>query len=75
MAFVDAVLETVSVEDYGLDAAHAHGLLLAHTRRTGSPRGAHDLIIAATARAAGRAVVTLDRDGFADLPGVALRER
>ena len=33
-------------------------------------RGAHDLIIAATARATGRTIVTLDRRGFADLPRV-----
>jgi tRNA(fMet)-specific endonuclease VapC len=62
----------VSVESYGLDVATAHGRLLAHTRRTGSPRGAHDLIIAATARATERAVVTSDEDGFADLPEVTL---
>lgn len=66
------MLETVSVEGYGLDAARAHGLLLAHTRRTGSPRGAHDLIIAATARAAERTIVTSDQDGFANLPDVVL---
>jgi hypothetical protein len=34
-------------------AAH-HGCLLAHVRRSGSPRGAHDLIIAAHAAETGR---------------------
>jgi predicted nucleic acid-binding protein len=33
-------------------------------------RGTHDLIIAATARATGRAVVTLNRRDFEDLPRV-----
>lgn len=72
-ALVAAVLEAVSVEDYDLDVAWEHGVLLAHTRRSGRPRGAHDLIIAATARARRREVVSADLDGFADLPEVALR--
>ncbi len=73
-AFVTAVLEAVSVEGYDLDVARAHGALLAHTRRAGRPRGAHDLIIAATARARGREVVSADPGGFAELPEVTLRE-
>jgi prevent-host-death family protein len=36
-------------------------------------RGAHDLIIAATARARDRIVVTTGRGGFADLPRVSVR--
>ena len=47
--------------------------LLAHAAQTGRPRGAHDLIIAATALAHGRTVVTLDRRGFEGLPGVQVR--
>jgi len=72
-AFVAAVLDAVSIEPYDLDVAEAHGALLAHTRRVGSPRGAHDLIIAATARARGREVITADASGFAELPEVTLR--
>lgn len=72
-AFVAAVLDAVSVETYDLDIARVHGALLAHVRRSGRPRGAHDLIIAATARARGREVVTADLDGFADLPEVSIR--
>ena len=41
--FVDSILSLVPVESYGLDAARAHARLLAHTRRAGRPRGAHDL--------------------------------
>jgi tRNA(fMet)-specific endonuclease VapC len=70
--FVAAVLDAVSVEPYDLDVAEAHAVLLAHARRSGRPRGAHDLIIAATARARERQVVSFDRGGFADLPGVSL---
>lgn len=72
-AFVDAVIGSVSIENYDLDVAQAHGALLAHTRRTGSPRGAHDLIIAATARAREREVLSTDKEGFAGLPDVTLR--
>jgi tRNA(fMet)-specific endonuclease VapC len=71
--FVDAVLASVTVEVYDSVVAEAHAALLAHTRRTGRPRGAHDLIIAATGRARGRQVVTLELTGFADLPEVSAR--
>jgi tRNA(fMet)-specific endonuclease VapC len=70
--FVSAVLDAVSVELYDLEVAGAHADLLAHVRRSGNPRGAHDLIIAATARARDREVVSADRSGFADLPGVSV---
>lgn len=72
-AFVEAVLATIPVEPYDLDVARAHASLLAHTRRSGRPRGAHDLVIAATALARTRTVVSADPSGFEDLPGVALR--
>jgi tRNA(fMet)-specific endonuclease VapC len=70
--FVSAVLHAVSVEPYDLDVASAHADLLAHVRRSGTPRGAHDLIIAATARARDREVVSADRSGFTGLPGVSI---
>lgn len=72
-AFLDDVLQTLSVEDYTLATARAHAHLLAATRVSGTPRGAHDLIIAATAIATERAVVTTDLRGFSDLPGVDVR--
>lgn len=72
-SFVAAVLDAVSVEVYDLEVAKAHGELLAHVRRSGRPRGAHDLVIAATARARGREVLTADLAGFADLPDVPVR--
>ncbi len=70
--FVAAVLDAVPVEPYDRDVAEAHAALLAHVRRQGAPRGAHDLIIAATARARERRVVSGDQKGFAELPGVSL---
>jgi tRNA(fMet)-specific endonuclease VapC len=72
-AFLSALLEAVSVEAYELEVAAAHGTLLAHTQRSGKPRGAHDLIVAATARARTREVISGDPKGFTGLPGVSLR--
>jgi tRNA(fMet)-specific endonuclease VapC len=72
-AFIAAVLDAVSIEAYDVEVARAHGALLAHARRAGRPRGAHDLIIAATARARRREVVSIDVGGFAELPEVEVR--
>lgn len=72
--FVTAVLDAVAIEPYDLQVAEAHAALLAHVRRKGAPRGAHDLIIAATAQARERKVVSLDRRGFHKLPGVSVAD-
>ncbi len=72
-AFVDLVREALPALEYDLAIAEAHAGLLASVRRSGTPRGAHDLIIAATAVATGRTVVTADRAAFSTLPGVELR--
>ena len=72
-AFVRSVLDTVPIEDYDVQVARVHASLLAHVRRSGRPRGAHDLIIAATAAARDRLVVSTDATAFADLPGVPVR--
>ncbi len=67
-----AIIATIDVLDYTEHTAQHHGRLLAHVRRLGVPRGAHDLIIAAHAAETGRAVLSLDAKArFADLPGVA----
>jgi tRNA(fMet)-specific endonuclease VapC len=69
--FLLRVLETLPVEPYDLTTANEHGRLLAHVHREGTKRGAHDLIIAATAAATGRIVLTGDRSArFGELPGV-----
>lgn len=69
-AIVDDVLAVVPIVDYDRAVAEEHAVLLAEVRRRGRPRGAHDLMIAATARATGRTVVSADTSGFDDLPGV-----
>jgi tRNA(fMet)-specific endonuclease VapC len=69
--FLVKVLETMPVEPYDLATAEVHGRLLAHVHRSGTKRGAHHLMIAATAVATKRMVLTTDRSAnFHDLPGV-----
>jgi len=66
-----AILSAVDVLDYTQVTAANHARLLAHVRRTGTPRGAHDLIIAAHAAETGRTIVSRDAKArFSDLPGV-----
>ncbi|HEY2812535.1 MAG TPA: PIN domain-containing protein [Acidimicrobiales bacterium] len=72
-AFVDDVLAAVPVVSYDLDVAAEHAELLVAVRKQGRPRGAHDLMIAATARATQRTVLTADSTAFADLPDVLFR--
>jgi tRNA(fMet)-specific endonuclease VapC len=72
-AFVEDLLEVLPVIGYDIDVARAHTTLLTAVCRAGRPRGAHDLIIAATALATARTVVTSDLTGFDDLPGVVVR--
>ena len=71
--FVDDVIATIPVLDYDLDVAEAHARLLVEVRSQGRPRGAHDLIIAATAKAFDLLVVSADESAFMDLPGVNIR--
>jgi predicted nucleic acid-binding protein len=66
-----AIASVIDVLDYTATTAAHHGRLLAHVRRSGTPRGAHDLIIAAHAAETGRTVVSRDvKARFNDLPGV-----
>lgn len=66
-----AITSIVDVLDYTDATASHHARLLAHTRRIGSRRGAHDLIIAAHAAETGRMVLSGDAKArFGDLPGV-----
>ena len=71
--FLDDVLANVPVIDYDLEVADAHAQLLVFVRRQGRARGAHDLVIAATALASQRTVLTADRKAFSGLPGIELR--
>ena len=66
-----AIMSVVDVLDYTETTAAHHARLIAHVRRTGTPRGAHDLIIAAHAAETDRTVLTRDlKARFAGLPGI-----
>ena len=65
-------MASLPVIGYDLDVARAHTELLLAARKAGRPRGAHDLIIAATARSTNRTVISSDQSGFDDLPGVVV---
>lgn len=71
LAFLE-FLGVIAVLDHDRTVAEAHAELLVPARREGRPRGAHDLIIAATAKAANRLVVSADAAAFTDLPSVQL---
>jgi tRNA(fMet)-specific endonuclease VapC len=70
-----AITAVVEVLDYTDTTAAHHARLIAHTRRTGTTRGAHDLIIAAHAAQTGRAILSrAAKARFADLPTVTATE-
>ena len=65
------ITSVIDVLDYTPVTAAHHARLLAHVRKTGSPRGVHDLIIAAHAAETGRLLLTKDAEArFSDLPGI-----
>jgi tRNA(fMet)-specific endonuclease VapC len=70
--FVDDVCDVIPILSYDRSVAAEHADLLVAVRQAGRPRGAHDLIIAATARASKRTVVTSDLTAFTHLPGVTV---
>jgi tRNA(fMet)-specific endonuclease VapC len=69
-SYVDEIAASIPILPYDQTVALRHASLLVAVHRAGRPRGAHDLIIAATAAAAGRTVVSADRRAFDGLPGV-----
>jgi tRNA(fMet)-specific endonuclease VapC len=69
-SYVDEIAASIPLLPYDETVALRHASLLVAVRRAGQPRGAHDLIIAATAAASGRTVVSADRRAFDGLPGV-----
>lgn len=68
---VEAVLASVPVVDYTLDVARVHARLVAQAMNRGKPRSTFDMIIAATAAAEGRVLLTTDMAAdFGGLSGV-----
>ena len=71
-AYIDDVVAAIPILPYDRAVALEHADLLVSVRRSGRSRGAHDLLIAATARTFGRTVLSADRRAFDDLPGVTV---
>ena len=71
--YVDDIVTSIPIIPYDREVALEHAQLLVAVRRAGRPRGAHDLLIAATARASKRVVITADQAAFDDLPDVTFQ--
>jgi predicted nucleic acid-binding protein len=68
--FVETLLDSVPVIDFDLAIARVHALLSADLAERGTPIGAHDLIIAATAVALDYRVATRDMKSFPRVEGL-----
>lgn len=71
-AYVDALLALLPAVAFGLAEARIHAMVWAELAARGTPIGAHDLLIAATALARGDAVATLNHAEFSRIPGLRL---
>jgi predicted nucleic acid-binding protein len=70
--FVEALLEAIPVLPFGPAEARAHAAAWAALAGKGTVIGAHDLLVAATALAAGYRVATLNRREFSRVAGLQL---
>jgi len=69
-AFVEQLLSALPVIPFDLVAARLHAELWARLAAKGIQVGAHDLLVAATAIAAGYSVATRDERSFPRIPGL-----
>ncbi len=69
-AFVEAVIAGVSALDFTTEIARLHADIAAELMRRGQLIGAHDLIIAATARHHALSLLTDNVDEFSRVPGL-----
>jgi tRNA(fMet)-specific endonuclease VapC len=71
VAHVEALLSNLPIETYSLDIARVHARLAVEAMVKGRPRSAYDMMIAATAAATNRVLLTTDaKAGFDQLSGV-----
>jgi predicted nucleic acid-binding protein len=68
--FVERLLEALPIFPFDLVTARIHASLWASLAAKGVTVGAHDLLIGATAIAAGYRVTTRDRRSFGRIPGL-----
>ena len=71
-AFVELWLGVLPVVPFELQSARVHATLAADLGRKGTPIGAHDLMIAATAVHLGYPVATRDRRSVSRVDGLAV---
>jgi len=71
-AFVERVLDRLPVVDFDVAAARVHATLSADLRTKGTPVGAHDLLIAATAVLLDYSVATRDLRSFPRIKGLTV---
>ena len=68
LTFVESILAQIPMLDFTLEVARVHARLFAALANQGQMVGAHDLIIAATARYHGHAVLTANVAEFERVP-------
>jgi tRNA(fMet)-specific endonuclease VapC len=73
-AFLEGVLERVTVLAFDLQVAEEHARIWFHLMVSGLPIGVHDLLIAATAVAHGLDIMTLNVREFSRVPGLVVRQ-
>lgn len=69
-AFVEAIISGVGVLDFTIGCARLHAAIHAELAKKGQVIGAHDLIIAATARYHDLSILTDNVDEFSRVPGL-----
>jgi predicted nucleic acid-binding protein len=69
-AFVEAIIAGVRALNFSTEIARLHAQIYAELGRQGQLIGAHDLIIAATARHHGLSLLTDNVDEFSRVPGL-----
>lgn len=69
-AFVEGILARIPIVPFDIRVARVYARLKRGLDRKGSPVGAHDLMIAATALAIGYGVITTDKRSFPRVPGI-----
>lgn len=72
-AFVEGLMARLPIFSFDLIAARIHARLGAELAKNGTPVGAHDLVIAATAMAHGFGVATRDDRSFPRITGLSLQ--
>lgn len=70
LAFVEAIIAGIGALDFTLDCARMHAEIYAELAKKGQPIGAHDLIIAATARYHDLSILTDNVEEFSRVPGL-----